>query len=363
MNGLSLFANVGIAEFYLNKLNIKVKIASELKEDRAKFYKNIYPETNVIIGDIKEKYIFNKIISYSKKEKIDFIIATPPCQGMSTAGKNDWKDQRNLLIKYVIDIILELKPKYVFLENVPSFLNTKIILDNKLKKIIDILYEKLSLDYFLEKSVLNSADFGVPQIRKRAIILLTRKDIEKKLIIPKIKKREWKTVKDAIGDLESLNPIIKEEVGSSNTFGKENLHNKWHKPPIHCKRHVEIMKVTPTGKSAFDNSDLYKPKKTSGELIRGFPTTYKRIEWDSPSPTITMANGAISSQNNVHPGKKLEDGTYSDPRVLTILEIMRLTTLPDNWNIPEWASDNFIRRVIGEGVPPLFVYEILKQLK
>ena len=57
-----------------------------------------------------------------------------------------------------------------------------------------------------------------------------------------------------------------------------------------------------------------------------------------------------------------KDGTYSDARVLTVYEIMRLFTIPDNWNIPIWANDNFIRRVIGEGIPPLLIYKIVRNL-
>lgn len=86
------------------------------------------------------------------------------------------------------------------------------------------------------------------------------------------------------------------------------------------------------------------------------------MDWDKPAPTITMANGVLSSQCNVHPGRRLEDGTYSDARVLTIYEIMKLFTIPDDWNIPEWASDNLIRQSIGEGVPPLLIEKIVAEI-
>ena len=65
---------------------------------------------------------------------------------------------------------------------------------------------------------------------------------------------------------------------------------------------------------------------------------------------------------NVHPGRLLEDGTYSDPRVLTIYELMKISSLPDNWDIPQWASENLIRYVIGEGIPPLMVKKIMEMI-
>ena len=76
---------------------------------------------------------------------------------------------------------------------------------------------------------------------------------------------------------------------------------------------------TPTGKSAFENIDEFKPKKKDGQIVRGYKNTYKRQEWDKPAFTVTMFNRTIGSQNNVHPGRligKDERGNdiYSDPK-------------------------------------------------
>ncbi len=112
------------------------------------------------------------------------------------------------------------------------------------------------------------------------------------------------------------------------------------------------MKNTPTGKSAFKNN-FYYPKKENGDKIKGFHNTYKRMKWDEPAHARTTNSGNIGSHNNVHPGRLQEDGTYSDARVLTILETLIVSSLPENWDIPKWATDNFIRTVIGEAIPPL----------
>ena len=121
------------------------------------------------------------------------------------------------------------------------------------------------------------------------------------------------------------------------------------------------MKHTATGKTALENVIFY-PKKANGEKVRGFKTTYKRIEWDKPAPTITMCNGAISSQNNVHPGRLKKDGTYSDARVLSLKELFILMGLPKEYTLPNFATENFIRKVIGEGIPPLIINKILDTL-
>lgn len=85
--------------------------------------------------------------------------------------------------------------------------------------------------------------------------------------------------------------------------------------------------------------------------------------WNKPAATITRYNGIIGSQNNVHPGREWKrdkngDMMYTNPRVLTIYELLLVMTLPENWNIPDWASNGLIRHVIGEGIPPLLIKKL-----
>ena len=126
MKVLSLFANIGVAEAYLRDLGIEVAVANELIERRAKLYSKIYPETEMISGDITDAEIFNHVLETAKNKKVECIMATPPCQGMSTAGQQEQDDERNRLIIPVINAVNILKPNYVFIENVPNFLNTTI---------------------------------------------------------------------------------------------------------------------------------------------------------------------------------------------------------------------------------------------
>ena len=86
------------------------------------------------------------------------------------------------------------------------------------------------------------------------------------------------------------------------------------------------------------------------------------MRWDEPAPTITVRNDCISSQRNVHPGRLLKNGTYSDARVLTPLELMILDSLPEDWNIPDDTPEILIRQIIGESVPPLMVQKIIQEI-
>lgn len=371
---LSLFANIGVAEAYLEELGFKVVLANELEARRANLYSKIYPKTNVICGDITNEAIFNYIVEKSKELRVNFLMATPPCQGMSTAGVQDENDERNKLILYVLKIANILKPKFIFIENVPQFLATEIVYNDIHELIPEIIRKELGEEYRINEYVIDTKNYSVPQMRQRAILLLSKKDQNVEWQLPQPDKKVF-TMKDAIGNLPKLDPFITDvsEEELLEIFPhfyereKEALAiSKWHKPPHHVKRQVVVMQHTPTGKTAFDNK-VYFPKKNDGTPVKGYHNTYKRQNWDTPAYAVTMDNRKISSQNNVHPGRveytnDKGEIIYSDARTLTLYEIMKVTTLPDDWNIPDNTSEQFLRRIIGEGIPPMFVKKVFQNL-
>jgi DNA (cytosine-5)-methyltransferase 1 len=103
-NGLSLFTGTGIGEFFIKDF-VNIQVANELLSDRAKVYEYFYSNTVMIQGDIKDKFVYDTIILESKKYNIDFIIATPPCESFSLAGKKNIYDIRTPLFIYIIDIV------------------------------------------------------------------------------------------------------------------------------------------------------------------------------------------------------------------------------------------------------------------
>lgn len=367
MNGLSLFANVGIAETFLEQVGVNILVANELLPERARFYQHLYPECNMICGDITNQTIYEDVVNESKRNNVEFIIATPPCQGMSIAGQMDPEDPRNFLIKYAVDVIRDIGPTYVLMENVFMQLQTNINYNGERVLIPDLIDTVLGEDYYIEKKVIDTKFYGVPQQRKRAIMLLSRKDHGIHWNFP-AESTDIITLNQAIGDLPSLDPLVK-EVQYRSFFPDYSLKRKkglevsrWHCPRPHVWRNVECMLHTPTGCSARQNP-VYYPKKKDGTMVGGAPRTYMRMDWNRAAPTITSYNHTISSYQNVHPGRLLEEsGLYSDPRVLTIFELMRVMSLPDDWNIPDWASPQLIRQVIGEGVPPEAVRRIVRVL-
>lgn len=345
---MTLFSGGGIGEMHFDKTNVNVVVANELLPTRCKFYKFYNPKTDVVCGDITNKEIKQELINKAKEKKVDFIIATPPCQGASLLGKNkDFEamknDFRNYLVFDAVEVVERVKPSFVLFENVTRFYDLLYSFDKLTNaSLIDILNYKFGDEYNISYDVFNSENYGVPQCRKRGMLRMWKKGCSWK----EPKKQKLITVREAIGDLPSL------ESGQ-----KSNIKN--HNARVHTEEHVLCMKHTPTGCSAFDN-DVFYPKSKSGKKVKGFSATFKRIEWDQPAPTITMRNDCISSQSNVHPGRKQKDGTYSDARVLSLREIFILSSINPDLDIPKDISESQIRYIVGEGIPPKMLMAIVK---
>ena len=367
-----MFSNVGIAETYLPELGVDFIVGNEIIEERVKFYKHLYPNSNIIHGDITNPNIFNAVISECKKETIDLILATPPCQGMSNAGRKNPNDSRNFLIYYVIEAIKELKPRFVIIENVPMQQHTKILHKGEYLFIPEYVDKELGEVYnFNNNKIVNTKDYGIPQSRQRYIYLLSLKSEKINWEFPQ-KENHIISLKEAIGDLPTLDPFLREDCERWR-FPKYNEKkeigldiSKWHYPPTHSWRQVEWLMHTPSGFSAFKN-EIFFPK-VHNRRIKGAPRTYMRMDWNKPATTIMQNSGVISTFSTVHPGRIIVSSDdeykriYSDSRVLTIYELLILSSLPYNWDIPTWASDVLIRKVIGEGIPPLLIKKIVQEL-
>lgn len=372
IKAISLFSNVGIAETYFADVGIEVVVANELVDKRARFYKHLYPNVNMICGDITDKDVFDSVINEAVNKKVDMLIATPPCQGMSCAGRKDPKDPRNFLIFYAVEAIKKIKPRFVIIENVPMQQHTQILYKDEYIFIPDYIERELSEIYRInENRIVNTMDYGIPQSRQRYIYLMVNKLEGIKWEFPE-KENKIITMKEAIGDLPSLDPCVREDSEKWRFPHYEDKRqkglkvSKWHYPPVHSWRQIEWMIHTPSGASAFKNEIFYPI--TKGRRVKGAPRTYMRMFWEKPATTIMQNSGVISAFSTVHPGRCIVDSKkdveriYSDPRALTIYELLILSSLPLDWNIPSWADDVLIRKVIGEGIPPLLIKKSIESL-
>ena len=346
MKAISLFSSAGIGELRIPKDKFDFVLANELLTKRADCYSFFYPKTKMLNGDIADKFIKEEIIQTANRENVKLLLATPPCQGLSTLGKNKVQDdyvndRRNFLILEVLDIIDACNFDYILIENVPKFIEMYFPYEGGYYQLEQILNKKYSKQYTVEIKVLNAKDYGIAQSRPRAITKIYKKGL--KWNWPAIQAEI--TLQQAIGHLPSL------EAGEDSGI-------KWHKAKPEVPRLALAMKHTPQGKSAIYN-DIYYPKKEDGTRIKGFHNTFKRMVWNQPCPARTTYSGSLSSHNNVHPGRLLPDGTYSDARVLTLLETFIVSSIPEDIEFPKGSSENFIRTVIGEAIPPRLLEVII----
>lgn len=416
---LSLFSSAGIGELGMKKLGMEILVSNELVPQRCALYSENYPEVECICGDIWDKQ--SEIINAWNKASTTppfLIYATPPCQGMSSNGagkilseirKGNRKpeDPRNRLIIPTLNIVTELKPMWLLLENVPTMNNTVISDENgEYINIIEYIEKRLGEEYIGKAEVVNCADYGIPQMRKRLITIFTRDlrakeyfRIHKSFIPPKTHSeqktnftKQWVTLRDAIGELPPLD--AKKGKNENKSF------NPWHFVPIMNEEKYWWMSCTEEGCTAYNNqcvnpkcmydknllhgsntnngthtsnknTPIYcekcgellpRPtvidKKTKiRRLIKGYDTAYRRMEWDKPAATLTQNFIFESSDKKVHPDQT---------RVLSIYEALVLQTIAEyDYTLMlegKPISKNMCAEIIGESVPPKIIEIICKNI-
>ena len=122
------------------------------------------------------------------------------------------------------------------------------------------------------------------------------------------------------------------------------------------------MKHTPSGCSAFLNPYPWKPIKENDTEASYYRTAWRRADWDKPCGAILMKSAGMGGMISCHPGRRLNNGTYSDARAFTPKELMLLTGLPNDYEVPAFALNNdiLIRDIIGECVCPLIERKIME---
>lgn len=377
LNACSLFCNISVGLSLLEKhTNIRIVVANEKDERRGKAHRRLYPNCNTIIGAIDEKDTFDKVVKAYKESGCEFLLASPPCQESSqqNTSKKKGETHRAALFKDTLDVIEVVLPKYIFIENVPQWLESRpraaleILGD---KTIGDYVVDELKrLGYNVNVGILSAADYETGEDRPRAIILACKKELG---IWKFPQKHAFRTtVFDVIGSFKSLEA------------GEVDPNNKWHYGLPLEKCEIEFLSHTAIGCSAWSNSIQYQPKNSDGSPARAqFGATYKRIDPAYPCSTITSDSGQIGGIKTVHFGRPLSNGCVSDSRVLSIAEILRLIglegdfleplcekgTSEDDFDGLTWENgmligrdESFIRTVLGEHVCPKFMLNIVSTL-
>ena len=340
------FASVGVGEEKLEQIGLFPSVANELAEDRCRWYQERHKNTEVIQGSIDDPVIFEKIVAAHLKHKNKLILASPVCRDFSVAGKRDFNNPRARLIFPVLELAQRVNDvnEYILIENVPGFLtaspeNWPEVNDKEKTNLGTYVKRELEkLGYIVNIAIVHGCDYNTAQKRKRAFILASKKG---QWLFPE-KDEQWKTLMDVIGHLPSLN-----KPGDTSKY-------KWHEfPNGMAPETIDVLRNTPTGCSAQDNDDEYKPRKTDGSRSGAkFQSYNMRNCWGMPAATVMQHNDNPGGHKTIHPGRPLSNGKWTDPRPFSILEILLITGLDANYFIPDWATEELIRNVLGDCLLP-----------
>ncbi len=286
--------------------------------------------------------------------KADVVIGGPPCQSFSLAGNRNPDDSRGELVWKYIDIINHIKPKIFVFENVSGLISAKDKNGNKILPQIEKAF--IDIGYSIYTKLLNSADYGVPQLRKRLIILGT--NIKKEYTFPKaiIENKNYITVLQALGDLPAASESINELnylCDPLNDFQRIMRKNSYmvrdHKIPNTSDLDKYIIShVKPGGNYMDIPTDVASIRIKRLQTEGGHTTCYGRMHPDKPSYTINTHFNRPNLGSNIH---------YKYDRLITVREALRLQSFPDDYNIKS-SSKKSKNSIIGNAVPPLLAYYI-----
>lgn len=397
MTAISLFSGAGLSDLGYERAGFRFLAHVEKNPRRAQVGAVNFPHSKWIAGDVRENC--GEIIqSYRERttQPLDLLVATPPCQGMSSSNPGRGKgsvngselEEKNRLLLEAVPLINQLKPRLVVAENVRPILSLHTTHGDRKVKLLSLLRGMVP-DYKICTGIINVADYGVPQDRRRALIVAIRRDQpwlkkadrEKLFPWPKATHTEypingllpWITVRQWLESMEY------EPLDAGNLQGIKGKHSLHFVPPYAGDYYLRVSQIPPySGQSAYENDTCpscgwhpvdiglilcpkcggvmrnrpYLIRNGNPRLIKGFHSSYRRMDAYRPAPTITTNSSCVGSDFKIHPWEH---------RVLSILECADLQTIPRSY---DWSGAihkkrklfHLIRNLVGEAFPPYFTY-------
>lgn len=322
---MDLFAGCGgLTRGFVDTRKFRGVFAVEMDEDAAATYRENFGD-HVFCGRIEQVESF---------PSVDVVVGGPPCQGFSPLNMRGVGLERRALWRQYLRALEEAEPDAFLMENVPQLLRSAEYAAFK--------QAASELGFEVVEQVLNAADFGVPQTRKRAIVIGSR------LGVPALpqpthvrpdqglsRRRPWRTLRDAIGDLPGEPSDL-------------DWHNSRNPRPISLERYKTI---PGQGEGRFELAER-RPDITPPCWLRkktGSTDVFGRLWWDRPAYTIRTEFYKPEKGRYLHP---------QEHRPITVREAARCMSFPDDFKLPEDQSMTSIARQIGNAVPPLLARKL-----
>ncbi|TNK98969.1 DNA (cytosine-5-)-methyltransferase, partial [Mycoplasmopsis pullorum] len=376
---ISLFSSAGVGCYGFKLEDFECIATNELLKKRLNIQKlnnKCSFDSGYISGDIKneatKKLIYDEIDKWKKlgNDRVDVVIATPPCQGMSVANhkKSDSEIERNSLIRESVDLISNINPRFFIFENVAAFWKTGCVdRHGSVISIGEMINNELGDRYLIHNEVINFKNYGSNSSRTRTLVIGVDKKISDEItpieLMPDFTKE--KTLFEVIGDMKSLQ------------WGEYDSQDFFHSFRTYSKHMLAWIENIKEGQSAFDNEDDHlKPHRIiNGKIVINKAKNadkYTRQIYNKVAPCIHTRNDQMASQNTLHP---------VDNRVFSIRELMKMMTIPKSFKWIEYDLEYLnslsieekqkiskkeelnIRQSIGEAVPTNIFRQIAHKIK
>jgi DNA (cytosine-5)-methyltransferase 1 len=396
-----MFSNCGAGDVGYRRAGFSFEVMAELDPRRLAIALLNHPGACGVAGDVRETWpdLVHRYRERAGDEPPALLAACPPCQGMSSArgrrGEMDdadsgSADERNLLVLPIAQVAFVLRPRTIVVENVPAFLKRKVRHPNSGEPVsaARLLASILAPQYVAFPFLVDLADYGVPQTRKRSFLTFVRHDeaglnsLAWRGLAPyprpthagSTEGRPHVTITEALTGL-NLHPLSARQAEAA----CDPSGNRLHEVPVWNDHRYDMVAAIPpnSGATAWENDEcpnchereadtqaatcgscgavllrpVFQEEDGSWRLIKGFRTSsYKRMRPDEPAATITTATGHLGSHATIHPWEN---------RLLSTLECAHLQTFPDDFRwgtaLDLWGHSN-VRAMIGEAVPPRFTH-------
>ncbi len=354
---VSLFSGGGGLDYGFQKEDYDILWAIDNNKNVADTYRHNIGN-HIICADIND-------IDMEKLPECDVVIGGPPCQSFSLIGKRNTEDARAQLVWRYREIISFLQPKAFLFENVTGLMSAR---DKQGNKILDMLKQSFhEIGYTLSQKVLNAADYGVPQRRKRLILVGLKGD--RVFEFPKethgeggLGLKQYVSVREALDDLPKASVNDKEILsyeGEPESDYQRMMRSKNGRVSEHFMPQMsELDKYIVAHVKPGGNYMDIPPEVNSARIRRlqrdgGHTTCYGRMAPQQPAYTINTYFNRPNVGCNIH---------YSEDRLITVREALRLQSFPDDYEIIS-TSKQGRNLIVGNAVPPLLAAALARKLK
>ena len=334
LTAIDVFAGAGGLTVGLKRSGFRVAAAVELEHHSFTTYRANHPEVKCLKRDITT-VSGAALMELAGTERIDLLAGCPPCQGFTslTAKYKEKEDPRNQLVLEMARLAEEMRPRAIMMENVPG-------LTRKGKRLYRRLRARLeALGYRLTDGFLQVADYGVPQFRRRLVLLGGRGF---KLALPNPTHSRvptddlapWRTVRDTIEGMAK--PITLPEARVRGQIAR----SRWHIVRQLSRENTKRIKAAKAGKTWTQIPEHLRPSCHRDGYV-GFTNVYGRMEWDRPSPTITGGCTTLTKGRFGHP---------TADRTISVREAALLQTFPADYLLDTPYMDR-VCNMIGNALP------------